>query len=763
MNRITIRLTRCKNLEQEDTCKDVESGPSFPKSEFDIFMRYSESLDYLNSFVNFEQMVDIPKNQKWNIKRMQILLDWFSYPDRAFLPILIAGTKGKGSTGFFLESILVSSRISTGFYSSPHLEDPRERIRIGSRIISKILWREGLDHIRKTLARHSLPTVFGRFTYFEIMTILAILIFKKMGVQIGIFEVGMGGRLDATNVLNTKLVILTPIHLDHEAILGNTISKIAREKAAVIRPLANVVVSPQTKDAMKVIRQQVRDMRAQEWAVLPLSRFKLGLVGDHQKINAGAARKAAILLREKHFFHSITNGSIRKGLVKRDWPGRFEMVKGKPDFLLDVAHNPSSVEALVRNLKRLFLGRKSILIFGVSRDKNWKKMLKTLSAFFSEVVLSPTTSPRSQNIGSLSVYSKRFFKSVISAATIQDALAVVKKKVTSRTLIVVTGSFYLVGEVRKMLRSRNDLPPGPHEKNIKLKTSTRDEHTAQRPAPSSIYAESRAALLTQHGKEGVIASVLNAALGCRVERVTGYDTDLLGTFTRDIPRAGIQLEAARKKARIGMELSGLSLGLASEGSFGPDPMVGMFPWNVEFLIFLDDGRGLEVVGVAQGKANFSHLLTADWTAVADFAKQAGFPEHHLVVRPESQDDTRIRKGIAAWPELETVFAWALAESANGRVFVETDMRAHVNPTRMDNIRLAAEDLVKKLHSLCPVCSTPGFWIVDHMEGLACMDCGTPTREIRAEVYGCLKCAHRFTREHPDRKYADPGRCDNCNP
>ena len=209
------------------------------------------------------------------------------------------------------------------------------------------------------------------------------------------------------------------------------------------------------------------------------------------------------------------------------------------------------------------------------------------------------------------------------------------------------------------------------------------------PTPSSVYAESRVALLTQHGKEGVIASVLDTALGCRVERVTGYDTDLLGTFTREIPRAGMQLEAARKKARIGMELSGLSLGLASEGSFGPDPMGGMFPWNVEFLIFLDDERGLEVVGVAQGKANFSHLLTADWAVAEAFVKRAGFPAHHLVIRPESADDPRIRKGIAAWAELEAVFAWALAESGNGRVFVETDVRAHANPTRMDNIRLAA--------------------------------------------------------------------------
>ena len=281
--------------------------------------------------------------------------------------------------------------------------------------------------------------------------------------------------------------------------------------------------------------------------------------------------------------------------------------------------------------------------------------------------------------------------------------------------------------------------------------------------PSPIYAESRVALLTQHGKEGVIASVLDMALGCRVERVSGYDTDLLGTFTRDIPRAGMQLEAARKKARIGMELSGLPLGLASEGSFGPDPMVGMFPWNVEFLIWIDDERGLEIVGVAQGKANFSHLLAADWTAAEAFARQAGFPEHYLVVRPEGENDPRIRKGIAAWPDLEAAFVRASEQSANRRVFLETDARAHANPTRMDNIRLAAEDLAKKLCSLCPACGTPGFWIVERVDGLPCADCGAPTRETRAEVHGCLKCAHRLTREHTDRQSADPGRCDYCNP
>ncbi len=213
-------------------------------------------------------------------------------------------------------------------------------------------------------------------------------------------------------------------------------------------------------------------------------------------------------------------------------------------------------------------------------------------------------------------------------------------------------------------------------------------------AVSELYADRQIALLTQHGKETAIAFVLDAALGCRVERVTGYDTDLLGTFTRDIPRAGTQLEAARRKARIGMELAGLSLGLASEGSFGPDPMMGMFAWNVELLIWIDAERGLEVAGAAQGKTNFAHVLAASWQEAEAFARQAGFPGHFLVVRPEGENDPRIRKGIAERVELKAAFAWALEQSASRRVFLETDgargrpavrglRRAHARDPRRD--------------------------------------------------------------------------------
>lgn len=277
------------------------------------------------------------------------------------------------------------------------------------------------------------------------------------------------------------------------------------------------------------------------------------------------------------------------------------------------------------------------------------------------------------------------------------------------------------------------------------------------------YSGERVALLTQHGKEQVIAPVLDTSLGCRVERVDGFDTDRLGTFARDIPRAGTQIEAARKKARIGMDLSGLPLGLASEGSFGPDPFAGLFSWNVEYLIFIDDVRSIEVVGVAQGNAMSTHLLVASWTEAEAFACQAGFPEHALVLRPESENDTRIRKGIVTWMDFQVAFAMALAESSNGRVFLENDLRAHVHPTRQKNIRLAAENLALKLKSLCPACGVPGFWIVERIPGLRCADCGAPTREFRAEIRGCLKCPHRETRERTDRHSIGPERCDYCNP
>ena len=180
-------------------------------------------------------------------------------------------------------------------------------------------------------------------------------------------------------------------------------------------------------------------------------------------------------------------------------------------------------------------------------------------------------------------------------------------------------------------------------------------------------------------------------------------------------------------------------------------------------VLIDDERGIEVTGMAQQATRFAHLLTGDWEQAAQFARQAGFPGHHLVARPQGQDDPRVKKGIATWMELEAAFGWACRQAENGQVFLENDARAHAHPTRMEVIRLAAEDLAMKLDSPCPACGTPGFWVVERVAGLPCADCGAPTREIRADIHGCLKCAHRETRERAGVEHADPGRCDYCNP
>lgn len=279
------------------------------------------------------------------------------------------------------------------------------------------------------------------------------------------------------------------------------------------------------------------------------------------------------------------------------------------------------------------------------------------------------------------------------------------------------------------------------------------------------YAGRPIAFLTQHGKEQVVSPILNKALGCQIERVSGFNTDELGTFTRDIPRYGTQLDAARRKARIGMELSGLDLGLASEGSFGSDPHTGLFPWNIEILLLIDDTRNIEVVGIHQGPASSDHAWIADWPELEAFAHHVGFPRQHLVLRPCGENDLRLRKGLADWPSLKTAFAWAKKLSSDDpRIFVERDLRANAHPERMINIGKATQNLAEKLCSFCPECTAPGYSAVETVVGLPCMKCGQPTQESKGAIWGCQACGFREEyRRNKGIAFADPAHCDGCNP
>lgn len=435
-------------------------------------MNYTHSLRYLNAFVNLERLSQFPQNPFFNLKRMAHLLKVSGHPEKQFFPILVAGTTGKGSTGFFLESILKANGIRVGYYHSPHVEDPRERIRLQGDMASQQLWAEGLSEIRRLLRAKPLPKRLGVLTYFEIATFLAILIFAKERVRVGIFEIGLGGRLDATNILKAPLVLLTPIHLDHEAFLGNTVRKITAEKAAIIKPYNHIIIGKQSRDALKVICGAVRKNKGSLWKARPVSGVSLGLSGDFQKANAGMAIKAAEIL-QKYFGFSITPENSIKGLRSGNWKGRMETFhKDGRLFILDGAHNPISVKGLVEALKRgqadfskvarlrqnrsTIAGKISLspwLIFGAMNDKNSREMLKILAGRFQNVILTGMNNPRAKSVGMLMEDGKGLFKCVLTAQNTREAMQLFKKAADLGTRAVVTGSFYLVGEARKLLKA----------------------------------------------------------------------------------------------------------------------------------------------------------------------------------------------------------------------------------------------------------------------------------------------------------------------
>ena len=277
------------------------------------------------------------------------------------------------------------------------------------------------------------------------------------------------------------------------------------------------------------------------------------------------------------------------------------------------------------------------------------------------------------------------------------------------------------------------------------------------------YKGARIALLTQHAKEQVLGPLFAAELGAALELVRGFDTDTLGTFTRETPRLGTQIEAARRKAEIAIERSGAACGLGSEGAFVPGPF-GLGSWNIEVVVLVDRTSGIEVVGRAGAPGRHLHATLRSREELREFADRAGFPGHGLVVRPDNERDPRMRKGIARSGELEVAFDEALRRSGTGAVFVESELRAHLNPTRMETIRAAGRDLTIRLREPCPACGAPGFGIVAKVPGLPCSECGAPTREAIADELGCVRCDFREERALADSpSTASPAVCDYCNP
>lgn len=269
-------------------------------------------------------------------------------------------------------------------------------------------------------------------------------------------------------------------------------------------------------------------------------------------------------------------------------------------------------------------------------------------------------------------------------------------------------------------------------------------------------------IATQHGKERVLAPPLRAALGVRPWVPADLDTDQFGAFSGEVVRTDDPLTAARRKCELAMERTGGDLAVASEGSFGAHPHIPFVPGNEELVLLVDRRNGLEIFGQElTTTTNFAGRSVGDWSAAKAFATEAGFPEHRLILRPAKGETTAIVKGIGDWEELRRHVTTLLQQQES--LFLETDMRAMYNPTRMQVIAAAAERLIAKVKQCCPACQTPGYSVVETLPGLPCADCGLPTRSIRAYRYACQRCAHTETAERTDKPTEIPMYCDYCNP
>jgi hypothetical protein len=279
------------------------------------------------------------------------------------------------------------------------------------------------------------------------------------------------------------------------------------------------------------------------------------------------------------------------------------------------------------------------------------------------------------------------------------------------------------------------------------------------------YHGRRAAIGTMHAKERVIAPVLSRCLGIIVECAEGIDTDALGTFSGEIPRAGDMVEAARAKAHLAMARSGARIGIGSEGAFGPHPLVPFLASGMELIALIDAEDANEILVQRRTKTNFESAFVMPEEDIAPFLARVGFPQHAVIVRPKGRcDAVGLAKGITDAQALRRAIAAASALSEEGRALVQTDMRAHLNPTRMKTIDFLARALALRAARLCPKCRTPGFGAIDALRGLACEDCGAPTRRIRAELHGCRKCRfQRVRRERSPSMRAAAMWCDLCNP
>ena len=444
-------------------------------------------------------------SHKFDLAHMRVLLEALNHPERKFPGILIAGTNGKGSTAATLASILRASGLRTGLYTSPHLVRINERIRINGSEISDddfALLHDVVDRTAERLAEEGeLP---WHPSFFEMLTAIAFEYFAQNRVEIAVLEVGMGGRLDATNVIEPRVSVITDVALDHQKFLGDTVSEIAREKVGIIRPGGVVVTLPQLPQANDVIGNTILELGAQGVSAVPyvppvspgsdeywvpggkafiaegaearaggaeknfdasgpMSRYPLQvmgkqiqvetpLVGRHQLRNVALAIATAEVLSHQGF--AITPETIERGIRETRWAGRFQTVPAKkdsPEYVFDVAHNPAGAWALRSTLSTCYEDSPLTFVFGAMRDKAIGEIAEILFPLAERVILTRADNPRSATPDEIREAAARTATDIEEAVDVATALDRARYLAGPRGIVVITGSIYIVGEAMRVL------------------------------------------------------------------------------------------------------------------------------------------------------------------------------------------------------------------------------------------------------------------------------------------------------------------------
>lgn len=441
-------------------------------------MKYHDALRYLYGLVDYEKRrIERYTPEEFRLERVVTFLEKMGNPQRAYPKIHIAGTKGKGSVAVMLASVARAGRLNVGLYTSPHLHTYRERLQINGEPISRQEMAALIEEIQPLV--ETVPDI----TIFEVTTALAFRYFARREVDLAVIEVGLGGRLDATNVITPLLSIITSLSLDHTYLLGNTLAEIAREKAGIIKAGIPVVSAPQRTEAMDVLRQIAGERDApfiqvgQDWTWEPGNHslegqtltfqcaaaasdlegeYQISLLGDFQQENAATALTALAVLQERgHDW--ITPEAVRAGLSQTLWPGRMELLNREPLLLVDCAHNPYSAQTLAHSLQTWFPDKHWVLIYGASNDKDIRGMLRALLPLSEHVVVTRSYHPRAASPYTLADHCAELGQGAEIAINPSRALEQVFRQLQPGRGILATGSIFLVADIRKSWGQKRQL------------------------------------------------------------------------------------------------------------------------------------------------------------------------------------------------------------------------------------------------------------------------------------------------------------------